>query len=58
MKRIENMNLQEVNNKIAALKATMRMGHSEMEYGMPAGDVSILLEMAEARREELLNGMA
>lgn len=54
--RIENMNLQQVNDKIASLKTTMRMGHSEAEYGMPTGDVGILLEMAEARREELLNG--
>lgn len=56
MKRIENMNLTEVNGKIASLKDTLRRNNSEEEYGMQPAQVMILLEMAEARREELLNG--
>ena len=56
MTRIQNMNLREVNNKIASLKDTLRMNNSRAEYGLDPANVVILLEMAEARREELING--
>ena len=50
------MNLREVNNKIASLKTTLRMGSAQAEYGMSPANVMILLEMAEARRDELIDG--
>lgn len=56
MTRIQNMNLREVNNKIISLKDTLRRGSSFSEYGLSPANVMILLEMAEARREELLSG--
>lgn len=56
MTRIDRMNLREVNNKIASLKDTLRRGSARAEYGLDPANVMILLEMAEARREQLLNG--
>lgn len=58
MTRIQNMNLREVNNKIGSLKDTLRRNTSQPEYGMRPEQVMILLEMAEARRQELLDGTA
>lgn len=51
------MNLREVNNKIGSLKDTLRRNTSDPEYGMRPEQVMILLEMAEARRQELLDGI-
>lgn len=56
MTRIQNMNLREVNNKIGSLKDTLRRNTSDPEYGMSPEQVMVLLEMAEARRQELLDG--
>lgn len=56
MTGILNMNLREVNDKIGSLKDTLRRKTSDPEYGMRPEQVMILLEMAEARRQELLDG--
>lgn len=56
MTGILNMNLQQVEDKIISLQITLRQKNSQAEYGMRPEQVMVLLEMAEARRQELLDG--
>lgn len=56
MTRIANMNLRQVNDKIISLQVTLRQNNSQAEYGMTGVQVMALLEMAEARRDELIDG--